>query len=55
MGIHNNNIKNQNKNISSPTNLHPNQSLYFRKTSVSEVNNIIAGMRNDIAPGRDGI
>lgn len=41
MGIHNNNIKNLNKKISLPSNSDPNQSLYLRKISASEICNII--------------
>lgn len=55
MGIHNNTIKNHNIKISLPINSNPNQSFYLRKISASEVCNTIDGMRNDSAPGKDGI
>jgi len=55
MCIHNNNTKNLNKKISLPSNSNPNQSLYLRKITASEICNIIVGMRHDSTPGKDGI
>jgi hypothetical protein len=55
MGNHNNTFKNHNINNSLPINSNPKQSFYLRKISASEICNIIDGMRNDSAPGKDGI